>query len=292
MGQGSSASKDKYSSSQLDATRLYLREIGYMSLLTADEEKHYSRLALKGDGSARNHMVESNLRLVVKVAMRYMNRGLALLDLIEEGNMGLMHAVEKFDPELGFRFSTYATWWIRQNIERAIMNQARTIRLPIHVIKELNFYLKGVKKLTQTLNRDPTPEEVAKLLDRPVEDVKKKLRLNESMASLDAPLKSDAERTLGDDVPDNESHSPQSILEKLDLNQHLDVWLNRLNDKQREVVEQRFGLHNRDVATLEQIGQQIGVTRERVRQIQGEALRHLREILEREGFSAELLFSI
>jgi len=292
MGQGSSASKDKYSSSQLDATRLYLREIGYMSLLTADEEKHYSRLALKGDGSARNHMVESNLRLVVKVAMRYMNRGLALLDLIEEGNMGLMHAVEKFDPELGFRFSTYATWWIRQNIERAIMNQARTIRLPIHVIKELNFYLKGVKKLTQTLNRDPTPEEVAKLLDRPVEDVKKILRLNESMASLDAPLKSDAERTLGDDVPDNESHSPQSILEKLDLNQHLDVWLNRLNDKQREVVEQRFGLHNRDVATLEQIGQQIGVTRERVRQIQGEALRHLREILEREGFSAELLFSI
>jgi RNA polymerase nonessential primary-like sigma factor len=292
MSKSSSDSKDKYSSTQLDATRLYLREIGYMSLLTADEEKYYARLALKGDGAARNHIVESNLRLVVKVAMRYMNRGLALLDLIEEGNMGLMHAVEKFDPELGYRFSTYATWWIRQNIERAIMNQARTIRLPIHVIKELNFYLKGVKKLTQTLNRDPTPEEVAELLDRPVDDVKKKLRLNQSMASLDAPLKSDAERTLGDDVPDHENHSPQNILERLDLNQHLDSWLDRLNDKQREVVEQRFGLHNREIATLEQIGQQIGVTRERVRQIQGEALRHLREILEREGFSAELLFSI
>ncbi|RLA16543.1 MAG: RNA polymerase sigma factor RpoS, partial [Gammaproteobacteria bacterium] len=150
--------KTRASDGELDATRLYLNEIGYSSLLTAEEEVYYSRLAQKGDESARATMIESNLRLVVKIARRYMNRGLALLDLIEEGNLGLIHGVEKFDPERGFRFSTYATWWIRQTIERAIMNQTRTIRLPIHVIKEINIHLKAVRQLTQRLDRDPTIE--------------------------------------------------------------------------------------------------------------------------------------
>ena len=158
---------------QLDATRLYLSEIGFSPLLTADEEKHYSRLALKGDEAARKKMIECNLRLVVKIARRYLNRGLALLDLIEEGNLGLIRAVEKFDPERGFRFSTYATWWIRQTIERAIMNQTRTIRLPIHVVKEINIYLRAARHLSQTLDHEPSTEEIADMLDKPISEVKR-----------------------------------------------------------------------------------------------------------------------
>lgn len=156
----------------LDATRIYLGAIGFSPLLTAEEEVYFARKALKGDGNARKRMIESNLRLVVKIARRYMNRGLALLDLIEEGNLGLIRAVEKFDPEKGFRFSTYATWWIRQTIERALMNQTRTVRLPIHVVKEINLYQRAARKLAQTLDREPNPEDVAQLLDIPIEDVK------------------------------------------------------------------------------------------------------------------------
>ena len=162
---------------QMDATRLYLNEIGISKLLTAEEEVYFARLAQKGDQSARQRMIESNLRLVVKIARRYMNRGLALLDLIEEGNLGLIRAVEKFDPERGFRFSTYATWWIRQTIERAIMNQTRTIRLPIHVVKEINVYLRAARKLAQTLDHEPSSEEIADLLDRPIDEVKRMLGL-------------------------------------------------------------------------------------------------------------------
>jgi len=163
----------------LDATQLYLGEIGFSPLLSAEEEVFFARKALKGCEASRKRMIESNLRLVVKIARRYNNRGLALLDLIEEGNLGLIRAVEKFDPERGFRFSTYATWWIRQTIERAIMNQTRTIRLPIHVVKELNVYLRTARELTQKLDHEPTAEEIAECLDRPVEDVTKMLRLNE-----------------------------------------------------------------------------------------------------------------
>jgi len=166
-----------------DATQMYLSEIGFSPLLTAEEEVKFARLALKGDVASRKRMIESNLRLVVKIARRYINRGLPLLDLIEEGNLGLIRAVEKFDPERGFRFSTYATWWIRQTIERAIMNQTRTIRLPIHVVKELNIYLKAARELTQSLDHEPTAEEIADLLDRPIEDVKKMLGLNETIVT-------------------------------------------------------------------------------------------------------------
>ena len=172
----------------LDATQLYLGEIGFSPLLSAEEEVFFARKALKGCSASRKRMIESNLRLVVKIARRYNNRGLALLDLIEEGNLGLIRAVEKFDPERGFRFSTYATWWIRQTIERAIMNQTRTIRLPIHVVKELNVYLRTARELTQKLDHEPTAEEIAASLDRPVEDVTKMLRLNEKITSVDTPI--------------------------------------------------------------------------------------------------------
>src|SRR5210317_2340939 len=162
----------------LDPTRQYLDEIGISPLLTADEEKMYARRAQNGDESARQRMIESNLRLVVKISRRYINRGLPLLDLIEEGNLGLIHAVKKFDPERGFRFSTYATWWIRQTIERGIMNQTRTIRLPIHVVKEINIYLRAARHLAQTLDHEPSPEEIAGMLDKPINDVKRMLGLN------------------------------------------------------------------------------------------------------------------
>ncbi|MEM7027581.1 MAG: RNA polymerase sigma factor RpoS [Pseudomonadota bacterium] len=276
-------------SGDLDATRLYLNEIGFSPLLTAEEEVFYSRKALKGDESARKRMIESNLRLVVKIARRYMNRGLALLDLIEEGNLGLIRAVEKFDPERGFRFSTYATWWIRQTIERALMNQTRTVRLPIHVVKEINIYLRAARKLAQQLDREPSPEDVAEMLDQPIDVVKKMLGLNERISSVDSPSPYDSERSLLDTLPDDQNPDPSQLLQNSIVQSHIDAWLGQLSDKQRAVVERRFGLHSRDVSTLEEIGNELGVTRERVRQIQIEALNRLRQILKREGFSLETL---
>jgi RNA polymerase nonessential primary-like sigma factor len=274
----------------VDATRLYLSEIGVNPLLTAEEEVYYARLAQKGDEAARKRMIECNLRLVVKIARRYMNRGLALLDLIEEGNLGLIRAVEKFDPERGFRFSTYATWWIRQTIERGIMNQTRTIRLPIHVVKEMNVYLRAARQLTQKLEHEPTPEEVAHMLDKPIRDVKRMMGLNERVTSADTPLGKGSDSSLLDTIPDENSSDPAITLQNDDVKDHLDMWLSQLNEKQREVVERRFGLHGHEVSTLEEVGNEIGVTRERVRQIQLEALKRLREILERDGYSLEALF--
>jgi RNA polymerase nonessential primary-like sigma factor len=278
------------SDSQMDATRLYLNEIGISKLLTADEEVHYARLAQKGDQSARQRMIESNLRLVVKIARRYMNRGLALLDLIEEGNLGLIRAVEKFDPERGFRFSTYATWWIRQTIERAIMNQTRTIRLPIHVVKEINVYLRAARQLAQTLDHEPSSEEIADLLDRPIDEVKRMLGLNERVTSVDTPFGKDADKPLLETIADEKIQDPTVDIQNDGLQANLDKWLGKLNDKQREVVERRFGLHGYENSTLEQVANELGVTRERVRQIQMDALRRLRDILERDGFSVEAIF--
>jgi RNA polymerase nonessential primary-like sigma factor len=275
---------------QMDATRLYLNEIGISKLLTAEEEVYFSRLAQKGDQAARQRMIESNLRLVVKIARRYMNRGLALLDLIEEGNLGLIRAVEKFDPERGFRFSTYATWWIRQTIERAIMNQTRTIRLPIHVVKEINVYLRAARKLAQSLDHEPSSEEIADLLDKPIDEVKRMLGLNERVTSVDTPFGKDADKPLLDTIADEKSHDPTVDIQNDGLNANLDRWLSKLNDKQREVVERRFGLHGYENSTLEQVANELGVTRERVRQIQMDALRRLRDILERDGFSVESIF--
>ncbi|WP_082117073.1 RNA polymerase sigma factor RpoS [Sedimenticola thiotaurini] len=276
--------------SQMDATRLYLSEIGASKLLTAEEEVTLARQAQKGDVSARQHMIESNLRLVVKIARRYMNRGLALLDLIEEGNLGLIRAVEKFDPERGFRFSTYATWWIRQTIERAIMNQTRTIRLPIHVVKEINVYLRAARKLTQMLDHEPTADEIAELLDKPIDEVKHMLGLNERITSVDTPYGKNADKPLLDTIPDVQSEDPSDSLQAEGMTANLDEWLDKLNDKQREVVERRFGLHGYENATLEQVANELGVTRERVRQIQMDALKRLRGILEKDGFSVEALF--
>ncbi len=257
---------------QLDATRLYLSEIGYSPLLTAEEEVYFGRLALRGDESARRRMIESNLRLVVKIARKYINRGLPLLDLIEEGNLGLIHAVEKFDPERGFRFSTYATWWIRQTIERGIMNQTRTIRLPIHVIKELNLYLRAARKLAHSLDRDATAEEIAKEMNSTPEEVKRLLGLNERVTSVDSPIGRDGERLLLDAIPDENNTDPSRLLQDADMQSIIEKWLGRLNDKQRQVVEQRFGLNGCEKGTLEDVGNAIGVTRERVRQIQMDAL--------------------
>lgn len=279
-----------FSQGDLDATRIYLSEIGFSPLLTAEEEVYFSRKSRKGDESARKRMIESNLRLVVKIARRYMNRGLALLDLIEEGNLGLIRAVEKFDPEKGFRFSTYATWWIRQTIERALMNQTRTVRLPIHVVKEINIYLRAARKLSQTLDREPSPEDVAEMLDKPIEDVERMLGLNERVTSVDMPTGHDSDKSLLDTIPDEQNTDPSLLLQNSDVQRHIDTWLSQLTDKQCAVVERRFGLHGREVATLEEIGNELGVTRERVRQIQIEAIRRLRQILEREGFSLDNLF--
>jgi RNA polymerase nonessential primary-like sigma factor len=273
-----------------DATRMYLSEIGFSPLLSAEEEVYYSRLAQKGEQSGRQRMIESNLRLVVKIARRYINRGLALLDLIEEGNLGLIRAVEKFDPERGFRFSTYATWWIRQTIERAIMNQTRTIRLPIHVVKELNSYLQAARRLAQSLDHEPNAEEIADLLDKPLNDVKRLLKLNERVTSVDVPIGKDSDKTLIDAIPDESNTDPSDLLQDEDVLANLETWIARLSDKQREVVERRFGLHGYKISTLEEVGNEIGVTRERVRQIQMDALKRLREILESEGFSSDTLF--
>tara|TARA_Y100001935_G_scaffold224946_1_gene201716 strand:+ start:460 stop:1431 length:972 start_codon:yes stop_codon:yes gene_type:complete len=285
-----SSEKNDMTESQLDATRLYLNEIGASQLLSAEEEILYSREAQKGDKAARKKMIECNLRLVVKIARRYMNRGLALLDLIEEGNIGLMRAVEKFDPERGFRFSTYATWWIRQTIERAIMNQTRTIRLPVHVVKEINSCLRAARKLAQDLDHEPTSEEIANLLDRPIGEVKRILSLNERTASVDTPHGKEAETPLLEILADEKADDPTSLLQNDSINAHFDEWLARLNDKQREVIERRFGLHGYENATLEQVAKGLGVTRERVRQIQMEALKRLRTILENEGYNVENIF--
>ena len=273
--------------SDSDPTRLYLKEIEVSPLLTAKEEVYYSRLSLKGDTKARDKMIECNLRLVVKIARRYMNRGLALLDLIEEGNLGLIRAVEKFDPERGFRFSTYATWWIRQTIERGLMNQTRTIRLPIHVIKELNTYLRAARKLTQQLNREATAEDVAELLQKPVKSVQKMFRLADRVSSFDIPMGGEGDRPLLDIIPDDNNPDPSSILQDESVIQHLDKWLDELDEKQRDVVVRRFGLRNHPRGTLEEVGLELGVTRERVRQIQMDALRKLRRILEHSGYSKD-----
>ncbi len=272
-----------------DATQLYLTEIGFSPLLNADEEKHYARLALAGDEAGRKRMIESNLRLVVKIARRYLNRGLSLLDLIEEGNLGLIHAVEKFDPERGFRFSTYATWWIRQTIERAIMNQTRTIRLPIHVVKELNLYLRAARELSQKLDHEPNSDEIAELIDRPVEDVRRMLKLNERVDSIDA-VRNPQDRNMLEMVPDESSPDPAFQVQKIDLMNKLENLLSELSDKHQEVLARRFGLRGFDTSTLEEVGSEIGLTRERVRQIQVEGLLRLRRSLEDQGLNPEQIF--
>ena len=266
-----------------DVTRIYLSEIGRTALLSADEEKSLTRAAMQGCAASRQRMIQANLRLVVKVSRAYINRGLPLLDLIEEGNIGLIRAVEKFDPERGCRFSTYATWWIRQAVERAIMNQCRTVRLPIHVIRELTGFLRASRELEQQLARRPTPEEIAAHIDKPVEDMHRLFRLNEPTTSADEPAGGVSDRPLVEMLRDDKGQDPESAYADQAAGDLLGHWLELLPDQQRLVVEHRFGLHGKGRRTLEEVGDLLGVTRERVRQVQIAALVRLREISSQEG---------
>ena len=278
-------------SASLDSTQMYLDAIGLAPLLTAEQEVQYSRSALQGNSAARARMIECNLRLVVSIAKRYQNRGLSLLDLIEEGNLGLIRAVEKFDPERGFRFSTYATWWIRQSVERGIMNTARTVRLPVHVAKELNTYLRAVRQLTQQDGEPPTLEKIAQHLGQTVAYAQQMHEFNERALSLDAASTHDSEMNLLDMLEDDNNPGPSDFVQREDLAASIDQWVSGLNIRQREVILRRFGLRGNDCQTLQEIGNVMGLTRERVRQIQVDALARLRAILEYNGLSSDLLFN-
>ena len=272
-----------------DVTQIYLNQIGAKPLLTPAEELLTARAVSAGDFTARQKMIEHNLRLVVNIAKHYLNRGLPLLDLIEEGNLGLIHALEKFDPERGFRFSTYATWWIRQNIERAIMNQSRTIRLPVHVVKEINVILRAIRRLDAVQDGESTVEQIAVLLDKPAADVRRMLALNEHIGSLDAPLDIDASLTVSDGIADEHCIDPESSIEANEVVTLITYWVSQLSEKQRQVIERRFGLLDGEPCTLETIAADLNITRERVRQIQVEALQQLRRIIRRGGVSKESL---
>ncbi len=272
-----------------DVTQLYLNELGATSLLSPKEELALSRAVRTGDFAARQRMIEANLRLVVSIAKHYQHRGIPLDDLIEEGNLGLIHALEKFDPERGFRFSTYATWWVRQNVERAIMNQSRTIRLPVHVVKELNLVLRALRRLESSDDPDHHADAVAvaRMIDRPVDEVRHLLAYNERTVSLDASLDVDPDLSVADSVADDGSEAPDHHLEQLEIEQRITEWVARLSDKQRQVIERRYGLNGGDVATLEAVANDLGVTRERVRQIQLEALGQLRRQLLHAGINRD-----
>lgn len=277
-----------------DITQVYLHEIGATPLLTATEEIKLARAAHAGDFLARQHMIEANLRLVVSIARHYLRRGLPLDDLIEEGNLGLIHALDKFDPERGFRFSTYATWWIRQNVERAIMNQSRTVRLPVYVIKELNIVLRAMRRLDRERGAEEEPpgsmlEDVARLLDRPVAEIRQLLVLNERSASLDSPLDIDPELSMSDSMADEAAEDPAAHLAQQEAEALVADWVAQLTDRQRLVVERRYGLGGQDSTTLEKIASDLGLTRERVRQIQMEALSKLRKRIARDGLTPDAL---
>ena len=272
-----------------DPVQLYLNEIGSTPLLTAAEEVLVARASLAGDEAARHRMINSNLRLVVMIAKRYTNRGLALLDLIEEGNLGLMRAVEKFDPERGFRFSTYATWWIRQSIERALMNQGRTIRLPIHIQKDINTIVRCTRELRSSLRREPSTSEIADVLDRDPGEVSKLLKLSEKITSVDNQLSDESDRSLVDTVSSHVEDNPLFLVDDEKVEGCLEEWLDELPNRQREILARRFGLMGYEASTLEVVGEEVGLTRERVRQIQIDALARLKRAALRDGLSEEEL---
>ena len=273
----------------LDVTRLYLKEIGHTPLLSAEEEVYYARRALRGDSASRRRLIESNLRLVVKIARRYLNRGLCLLDLIEEGNLGLIHAVEKFDPEKGFRFSTYATWWIRQNIERGLMNQSRTIRLPVHIVKRLNGFLRAQRDYVTETGQEAGSREIAMSTGCSRLDIERLMILNESLSSIDAPAAADSETAVVDMLSAETKQNPRNHVQASEMRARIECWLLQLSEKQREIICRRFGLRGFDTDTLENVGVEVGLTRERVRQIQIEALQQLKILIRKEGLNRELL---
>jgi RNA polymerase nonessential primary-like sigma factor len=242
-----------------------------------------------GDFEARQTMIERNLRLVVNIAKRYLNRGIPLLDLVEEGNLGLIHALEKFEPERGFRFSTYATWWIRQGIEHAIMNQSRTVRLPVHINKELNQIMRARRRIEASAQGSSMAAKIAALLDKSVEEVRAILALNERAISIDAPLDIDPTLSVGESLADETIEPPDLRIQNSEIEALLRCWINALTDKHRLIIRHRYGIEDCDVLTLEELSGQLGITRERVRQIQIEALGQLRKMLRRRGITKETL---
>ncbi len=261
----------------------YLKDIRKVPLLTKEEELYYSRQAKLGHEFARKKMIESNLRLVVKIARRYLRSDVQLLDLIEEGNLGLMHAVEKFDPEKGFRFTTYSAWWIQQNIERAIMNQSRTVRIPVHVVKKMNAFYRLRRDLCKTLDHEPTTQELAEAASQSQKSIEHILTLSEKTLSIDTSGIDGAENTTLSNVQAKRSDDPSYIYSMLNVSDHISLWLEKLSPKHKNVLICRFGLLGTEPKTLDQTGFEVGVTRERVRQIQAEALKQLKKLIESDG---------
>lgn len=278
-------------SSSSDVTQIYLNAIGLHRLLKADEELELTLKVKQGDAVARQKMIECNLRLVINIAKRYINRGLPLLDLIEEGNLGLIHALSKFEPDRGFRFSTYATWWVRQNIERAIMNQSRTVRLPVHIIKELNIYLRIARAIESETGEDASVQDIADRAGKPIEEVRAILLLNEHTISLDAPLDIDPSLSISDSIEDESNMSMEGALLQTQVETMVFDWVNELTEKQRYVIQRRFGLNDCEVVTLEELAKDMGITRERVRQIQLEGLAQLRRIVRSKKIEKTMVFS-
>ncbi len=270
-----------------DPTSRYLHDIGFHDLLTREEEYDLAVKAIAGDKVATTKLIESNLRLVVKIARNYTNRGLAFLDLVEEGNFGLMHSIGKYEPNRGFRFSTYSTWWIKQYIERAIMNQSRTVRLPVHVIKELNSYLRAGYALASDMEHEATADEIAKMIDKPIEEINSILQHRSGAASLDKKVKSDSNLVLQDTLSDGDDSNPYKIIEDNNIRELLDKWLVALDEVEHIVIVRRFGLQGHDPHTLEETSAYLGMTREKVRQIQIKALRRLRKSMKFFGVSGD-----
>lgn len=261
-----------------DSVRLYLREIGKIPLLKADEELALAQRVVAGEKEAKDQMAEANMRLVVSIAKRYVGRGLDLLDLIQEGNTGLLRAVEKFDPDKGFKFSTYATWWIRQAITRAIADQARTIRIPVHMVETINKLLRTQRRLTQELNREPTNDEIAKEMEIDVEKVEHIMKIKQDISSLDASVRDDEEDSvLGDFIEDEDTVSPEESATGQLLKEHVKDMLGALTEREQKILKLRFGLEDGKSHTLEEVGQEFNVTRERIRQIEAKALAKLRK---------------